>query len=308
MSVVSVEMIQKLREATSAGMMDCKKALTESNGDFDAAVDWLRKKGIASAAKKADRVASEGLVAAVAQGTKGLVLEVNCETDFVAKNTDFQALVTAMAEAALAANTTDVEAIKALDLNGTSAQETLTNLIAKIGENMSIRRADSMSVTNGVVATYLHNAATDKTGRIAVMVALESTAPADKLNALGRQIAMHIAATRPDALNREAVDASKVEREKSVLTEQARASGKPDSIIEKMIEGRINKFYEEVVLLEQAFVMNPDVKVSEHVEATAKELGAPITVAGFIRFGLGEGIEKQENDFAAEVAAAAGVR
>lgn len=306
MSVVSMEMIQKLRETSGAGMMDCKKALTETNGDVDAALDWLRKKGISSAAKKADRVAAEGLVAAVSNGTKGLVLEVNCETDFVGKNVEFQALVTSVAEAALAAGTTDIEAIKALNVNGTPAQEALTNLIAKIGENMNIRRADMLSVSNGVVATYIHNAATDKTGRIGVMVALESTAPADKLNALGRQIAMHIAATRPDALNRESVDASKLEREKNVLIEQARASGKPENIIEKMIEGRINKFYEEVVLLEQAFVMNPDVKVLEHVDNTAKELGAPVKMTGFIRFGLGEGIEKKDSDFAAEVAAAAG--
>lgn len=305
MSVVSMEMIQKLRTATSAGMMDCKKALVETNGDFDAAVDWLRKKGIASAAKKADRVAAEGLVAAVSAGTKGLVLEVNCETDFVAKNTDFQEAVTAIADAALAAGQTDVEAIKALDINGTSAQETLTNLIAKIGENMSIRRAAQLEVSSGVVATYIHNAVTDKTGRIGVMVALESTADAEKLNALGRQLAMHIAATRPESLDRESIDAAIVEREKNVLVEQARASGKPDNIIEKMIEGRINKFYEEVVFLEQAFVMNPDLKVAEHVEATAKELGAPITVKAFIRFGLGEGIEKQDGDFAAEVAAMA---
>ena len=306
MAVVSMEMIQKLRETSGAGMMDCKKALVETNGDVDAAVDWLRKKGISSAAKKADRVAAEGLVAAVTNGTKGLVLEVNCETDFVGKNTEFQALVTAIAEAALAADTTDIEKIKTLTVNGMPAQEALTNLIAKIGENMNIRRAEMLTVSSGMVATYIHNAATDKTGRIGVMVALESTAPADKLNALGRQIAMHIAATRPDALNREDVDASKLEREKNVLMEQARASGKPESIIEKMIEGRINKFYEEVVLHEQAFVMNPDVKVSEHVENTAKEAGAPVKMTGFIRFGLGEGIEKQTGDFAAEVAAAAG--
>lgn len=306
MSVVSMELIQKLRETSGAGMMDCKKALTETNGDLDAAIDWLRKKGIASAAKKADRVAAEGLVAAVTNGTKGLVLEVNCETDFVAKNPDFQNLVTEIAEAALNAGATDVEALKALTVNGTTAQEALTNLIAKIGENMNIRRADTLQVSSGVVATYLHNAATDKTGRIGVMVALESTASADALNALGRQIAMHIAATRPDALNREGVDASKLEREKAVLVDQARASGKPENIIEKMIEGRINKFYEEVVLLEQAFVMNPDVKVLEHIDNTAKELGAPIKMTGFIRFGLGEGIEKKDTDFAAEVAAAAG--
>lgn len=305
MSVVSMEAIQKLRVMSSAGMMDCKKALTETNGDIDAAMDWLRKKGIASAAKKADRVAAEGLVAVAAKGTSALVLEVNCETDFVAKNVDFQAIVNAIAHAALETETTDVEAIKAMTVNGATAQDGLTSLIAKIGENMTIRRANLLKVNQGVVATYIHNAVTDNAGRIGVLVALESTAPADKLEALGRQIAMHIAATRPDALNRESVDSSKLEREKSVLVEQARASGKPENIIEKMVEGRINKFYEEIVLLEQAFVMNPELKVSEHVESVAKELGTGIKLVAFDRFTLGEGIEKQSGDFAAEVAAMA---
>jgi len=300
-----MEAIQKLREETGAGMMDCKKALTESNGDYDAAVDWLRKKGIASAAKKAGRVAAEGLVATVTSGTKGLVLEVNCETDFVAKNTDFQAMVAATAEAALAQGEADIEKIKALTVNGKSAQDNLTALVAKIGENMTFRRAAMLEVKQGAVISYIHNAATDKAGKIGVLVALESTASADKLNALGRQIAMHIAAARPDALDRGSVDASKLEREKSVLVEQARASGKPENIIEKMVEGRINKFYEEIVLLEQAFVINPDMKVSAVVEAAAKEAGAPIKLVAFERFALGEGIEKKDDDFAAEVAAMA---
>ena len=305
MSVVSMEAIQKLREMSSAGMMDCKKALTETNGDIDAAMDWLRKKGIASAAKKADRVAAEGLVAVASQGNAALVLEVNCETDFVAKNTEFQSLVKAIAQGALSTQTTDAEAIKALNVNGTNAQEALTSLIAKIGENMTIRRANLLKVEQGVVASYIHNAVTENAGRIGVLVALESSAPADKLETLGRQIAMHIAATRPDALDRASVDASKLEREKSVLVEQARASGKPENIIEKMVEGRINKFYEEIVLLEQAFVMNPDLKVSEHVAKVAGELGADVNLVAFERFTLGEGIEKQSGDFAAEVAAMA---
>lgn len=305
MTVVSMELIQNLRESTGAGMMDCKKALTETNGDLDAAVDWLRKKGIASAAKKAGRVAAEGLVATLSNGKKGLVLELNCETDFVAKNVEFQTMVTKTAEAALANGLTDIDAVKNMHVDGKTVQDNLTALVAKIGENMNFRRVQTLSVNSGIVVTYIHNAVTDKTGKIGVLVALESTAPADKLNALGRQIAMHIAAARPDALDRASVDGSKLEREKAVLVEQARASGKPENIIEKMVEGRINKYYEEIVLLEQAFVINPDLKVSAVVENAAKEAGAPIKLSGFVRFALGEGIEKQQGDFAAEVAAMA---
>lgn len=303
MSVVSMESIQKLRELSGAGMMDCKKALVETNGDIDAAMDWLRKKGIASAAKKADRVAAEGLVAAVVSGTKGVLVEVNCETDFVGKNVEFQALVTKIAEAALANEAVEDDAVKALLIDGVPAQDALTALIAKIGENMSLRRATMHKVSQGAVVSYLHNAASDKTGRIGVLVSLESTAAPEVLNVLGRQIAMHIAATRPDALNREGVDSSKLDREKNVLIEQARASGKPEAIIEKMVEGRINKFYEEIVLLEQAFVMNPEHTVAAHIELTAKTAEAPIKLVAFERFTVGEGIEKEAGDFAAEVAA-----
>lgn len=302
MTVISMEMIQKVREATSAGMMDCKKALTESNGDFDAAVDWLRKKGIASAAKKASRVAAEGLVSVVTQGNKGVALEVNCETDFVAKNEEFQKFCAAAAQQVLDKNTTDFDAIQ---VGGKAAKETLAELVGKIGENMSMRRAEILQVSQGAVVGYLHNAVNDKSGKIGVMVALESSAPADKLNELGRKIAMHIAAARPEALDRTQVDTSKLEREKAVLVEQARASGKPENIIEKMVEGRLNKYYEEVVLLEQVFVMDGENKISAVVEAAAKEAGAPITLKGFTRFGLGEGIEKNQGDFAAEVAAMA---
>jgi elongation factor Ts len=303
MSVVSMEAIQKLRELSGAGMMDCKKALTETNGDIDAAMDWLRKKGIASAAKKADRVAAEGLVAAVVSGTKGLLLEVNCETDFVGKNVEFQALVTKIAEAAMAKDATDIETIKTLDIDGVPATDALTALIAKIGENMSLRRATMHKVHQGAVVSYLHNAASDKTGRIGVLVSLESAAAPEILHTLGRQIAMHIAATRPDALNRESVDSSKLDREKNILIDQARASGKPESIIEKMVEGRINKFYEEIVLLEQPFVMNPEHTVAAHIELTAKTAETPIKLVAFERFTVGEGIEKNAGDFAAEVAA-----
>ena len=307
MTVVSMELIQKLREETGAGMMDCKKALTESNGDYNAAVDWLRKKGIASAAKKAGRVAAEGLVATLTSGTKGVMVEVNCETDFVGKNPEFQALVTAIGEATLASDVDveNIENIKSLKANGANAQEALTTLVAKIGENMSIRRATRLQVKQGAVVGYIHNAVTDKTGKIGVLVALESTADKEILNTLGRQIAMHIAAARPDALNRESVDSSKLDREKNILVEQARASGKPENIIEKMVEGRINKYYEEIVLLEQAFVMNPEHKISQHIELTATTAQAPIKLVAFQRFALGEGIEKQSGDFAAEVAAMA---
>ncbi len=305
MTVISMELIQKLREATSAGMMDCKKALTESNGDFDAAVDWLRKKGMASAAKKAGRVAAEGLVATVSAGTKAIVLEVNCETDFVAKNVDFQNLCTTVATEALAKGADTIEKVQALAMSGKTAQETLTELVAKIGENMNYRRVETLSVSSGLVATYIHNAVTDKTGKIGVLVALESTAPADKLTALGRQIAMHIAAARPEALSRTDVDTSKLDRERAVLIDQARASGKPENIIEKMVEGRLNKYYEEVCLLEQVFVVDGETKISAVVENAAKEAGAPITLKAFTRFALGEGIEKNQGDFAAEVAAMA---
>lgn len=305
MTVISMELIQKLREATSAGMMDCKKALTETNGDFDAAVDWLRKKGMASAAKKAGRVAAEGLVATVSNGTKAVVLEVNCETDFVAKNTDFQNLCTKVATEALAKGADTIEKVQTLTIDGKTAQETLTELVAKIGENMNYRRVQTLSVSSGLVATYIHNAVTDTTGKIGVLVALESTAPADKLSALGRQIAMHIAAARPEALSRADVDTSNLERERAVLVDQARASGKPENIIEKMVEGRLNKYYEEVCLLEQVFVVDGESKISAVVENAAKDAGAPIALKAFTRFALGEGIEKNQGDFAAEVAAMA---
>lgn len=307
-NVISASAISELRAATGAGMMDCKKALTETNGDMEAAIDWLRKKGIASAAKKADRAATEGLVVAQSNGTQGILLEVNCETDFVAKNADFQNMVTATAQAALQNKTVDIEAIKALTVNGKPAQDGLTELVAKIGENMSFRRAQILEVSQGAVATYIHNAVVDNAGKIGVLVALESTSSnTDRLNQLGRQIAMHIAAAKPEALSRDDVDASLLEREKTILVDQAKASGKPDSIIEKMVEGRLNKYYEEVCLLEQTYVLDGENKISAVVENLAKELGAPVTLKAFTRFTLGEGMEKKQSDFAAEVAAAAGV-
>ena len=307
MAEITAALVKELREKTGAGMMDCKKALGETNGDLEGAVDWLRKKGLAAAAKKSGRVAAEGLVAVATSGTAGAVVEVNAETDFVARNEKFQGFA---AEAAKVALTTgaDVEALKAAAYPGAghTVQDELTSLIATIGENMNLRRAAKLSVSAGVVTSYIHTAIAPGLGKIGVLVALESTGDAAKLTELGKQIAMHVAAARPDALDVADVDVSALEREKSVLAEQARASGKPESIIEKMVEGRLRKYYEEVCLLEQTYVIDGESKVRAVVEKVAKELGAPIKVAGFVRYALGEGIEKAESDFAAEVAAAAG--
>ncbi|HRJ12821.1 MAG TPA: translation elongation factor Ts, partial [Alphaproteobacteria bacterium] len=290
---ISASAVKDLREMTGAGMMDCKKALTETNGDIEAAVDWLRKKGLASAAKKAGRVAAEGLVAiAIGDKSAGMV-EVNIETDFAAKNEKFVAFTREMADAALK----DGQAIVESDANKTK----VTELVAGIGENANLRRAVKLSVPQGAVAGYIHAASAPNLGRIGVLVALESAAPADKLAELGKQIAMHIAAAKPEALSRDQVDSSALERERAVLTEQAKASGKPDAVIEKMVEGRIKKFYEETVLLEQQYVITGEGTVQEAIDAKAKELGAPIKLTAFTRFALGEGIEKEETDFAAEV-------
>ncbi|MFW0777384.1 MAG: translation elongation factor Ts [Rickettsiales bacterium] len=298
MTAVTAEQIKNLRESTGAGMLDCRKALTESNGDMDAAVDWLRKKGLSAAAKKSGRVAAEGVVAVAVKGTKGALIELNAETDFVARNEQFQGLANKIAELALEQGD-DIEKLKA------SVNDDVTNAIATIGENMTLRRSATLSVSKGVVASYIHNAVANGMGKIGILVALESDGDAEKLEALGKQLAMHIAAARPDALNKEGVDAANLERERDVYREQAKASGKPDNIIEKMIEGRIRKYYEEVVFLEQTFVIDNKTKVSDVVENAAKEMGSPIKVTGFTRFTLGEGIEKAESDFAAEVAAAA---
>jgi elongation factor Ts len=276
------------------------------NGDIDAAVDWLRKKGLAAAAKKASRVAAEGLVCVIADGTKGAVVEVNSETDFVGRNEQFQALVSEIAKLAL--DNSEVEALKtaAYPESGRNVEEEITHAISVIGENMNLRRTDALSVSQGLVTSYIHNSVVAGLGKIGVLVALESSASADKLEALGKQIAMHVAAARPEALTIADVDASALEREKSVLKEQAIASGKPVEIAEKMVEGRIRKYYEEVVLLEQAFVIDGKTKISEVIAEAAKKAGTEISLTGFVRFQLGEGIEKQEDDFAAEVAAAAG--
>ncbi|MES0809081.1 translation elongation factor Ts [Roseibium sp. SCPC15] len=302
---ITAAMVKELREKSGAGMMDCKTALNESGGDMEAAVDWLRTKGLAKAAKKAGRVAAEGLVGVASEGNKAAVIELNSETDFVARNEGFQELVSNVAKVAVSTDGS-VEAVSAADLGGKPVADAITDAIATIGENMTLRRSAVLSASEGVVSTYVHGSVADGLGKIGVLVALESSGDKDKLNALGRQIAMHVAATSPLALNTEALDPAVVEREKAVFSEQARESGKPDNIIEKMVEGRLRKFYEEVTLVKQAFVINPDLTVEQAVEALAKELGTDVKLSGFVRFALGEGIEKEEQDFAAEVAAATG--
>lgn len=304
MAEVTAALVKQLRDQTGAGMMDCKKALSETDGDLEGAVDWLRKKGLAAAAKKAGRVAVEGLVGISVDGTAGAIVEVNSETDFVARNEQFQALVGTLAGLALAGDG-ELEALRqtAYPDSGRTVAEEITHMVATIGENIGLRRIARLSVDQGVVASYVHSAAAPGMGRIGVLVALESAGDTAKLEALGRQLAMHVAASRPEAVNRDGVDTASIDRERAVLTEQARASGRPDNIIEKMVEGRLRKFYEEVVLLEQTWVIDGESKVEKVVDAAAQDAGAPISITGFVRFNLGEGIEKAESDFAAEVAA-----
>jgi elongation factor Ts len=304
---MSAQLIKELRERSGAGMMDCKKALDETKGNLEEAIDWLRKKGLASAAKKAGRVAAEGLVAVAAEDGAAAMIELNSETDFVARNEQFQALVHEIAMQALSSGT-DIDALKKQKTaTGKTVEEDITAAVATIGENMNLRRVVNLAVDNGVVATYIHTAVKPGMGKIGVLVALESTGKKEALQALGKQIAMHIAAAKPEALHKEGVDASRLERERSVLIDQAVASGKPKEVAEKMVEGRIRKFYEEVVLLEQVFVIDGKTKISEVVKAAEKDAGAPITLKAFERFALGEGIEKAADDFAAEVAKVSGV-
>ncbi len=304
MAEITAAMVKELRETTGAGMLDCKKALVEANGNMEQAVDWLRKKGLASAAKKSSRIAAEGLVAVYVDGNKGAAVEVNSETDFVAKNDIFQSYVEDAAKVALSYNG-DVEAMKTSNdaTSGKTFGERLTDMIAKIGENMNLRRAKVISVNNGLVCSYVHNVARDSLGKIGVLVALESTADKTKLADLGKHIAMHIAATSPIALNIAGVDASAVEHEKAIFAEQAAASGKPANIIEKMVEGRIRKFYEEVVLEEQAYIMDPDKKVKDVISEASKELGTDVKLTDYVFYKLGDGLQKKEEDFAAEVSA-----
>lgn len=306
MAEITAASVKELRERTGAGMMDCKKALAENNGEMEASIDWLRAKGLAAAAKKAGRTAAEGLVGAVVEGNRGAVVEVNSETDFVAKNEIFQDFVRNVAKLALE-HGTDVEALGAAQYpDGGTVQEKLTDNIAKIGENQSLRRAAVLEVNEGAVVPYVHNAVTPGLGKIGVLVALESAAPAETLQALGKQIAMHVAAAHPQALSADDLDAALVERERAIAMEKARESGKPENIIEKMVEGGLAKFRKENALLTQLFVMDNKTPVAEVVASAAKEAGTGIQLIGFVRFQLGEGIEKQQSDFAAEVAAAAG--
>ncbi len=303
MPAITAALVKDLREKTGAGMMDCKRALTETDGDMEAAVDWLRTKGLAAAAKKSSRVAAEGLVGLASEPGRAAMVEVNAETDFVARNESFQAFVEAVAQIALKVGE-DLDAIKAASFpgSGRTVADELTQLIATIGENMNLRRARVLSVQSGVVATYLHNALKPGLGKIGVLVAIEGTGEMAALETLGRQVGMHIAASRPEAVDIDGVDPAALEREKSVLTEQARASGRPDNIIAKMVEGRIRKFYEEVVLLEQLWVHDGE----SRVKAVLAKAG--VKLAGFARFQLGEGIDKPQGpDFATEVAATAGV-
>lgn len=303
MSEISALKVKELREKTGAGMMDCKKALAEVGGDFEQAVDWLRKKGLAAAAKKAGRVAAEGLVGAVAHGHEGAVVEINSETDFVARNEHFQAFVKQACDVAVACRGNIGALAEAAMPSGGSVAHNLTELIAKIGENMTLRRTAYLSVSEGVVASYVHNAAVPGLGRMGVLVALESSsANKSELNDLGRKIAMHVAASAPVALSVEDVDQALLDRERTILVDQAKASGRPQDIIDKMVEGRLRKYYEEVVLLEQSFVMNPELKVKDVVMEASKAHGAHVRLTGFVRYALGEGIEKAQTNFADEVA------
>jgi len=306
MAEITAATVKELRERTGAGMMDCKKALAETNGEMEAAIDWLRAKGLAAAAKKAGRTAAEGLVGVSVAGVRGAVVEVNSETDFVAKNEIFQDFVRNVAQLALE-NGSDIEALSNASYpSGGTVAETLTNNIAKIGENQSLRRAAVLEVKEGVVVPYVHNQVAPGLGKIGVLVALEGSAPSETLTALGKQIAMHVAAANPLALNADDLDAELVERERSIAMEKAKESGKPQNIIEKMVEGGLAKFRKDSALLSQLFVMDNKTPVADVVAQAGKEAGTPVTLAGFVRFQLGEGIEKKQEDFAAEVAAAAG--
>jgi elongation factor Ts len=308
MAEITAASVKELRERTGAGMMDCKKALAENNGDMEASVDWLRAKGLAAAAKKAGRTAAEGLVGVAVEGTRGAVVEVNSETDFVAKNEQFQDFVRNVAGLALQTGT-DVEALKAATYpTGGSVEEKLTDNIATIGENQSLRRAAVLEVGEGAVVSYVHNAAAPGMGKIGVLVALEGSAPVETLQTLGKQLAMHIAAANPLALNAEDLDPALLERERAIAVEKANESGKPANIVEKMVEGSMAKFRKEHSLVSQLFVMDNKTPVADVVAAAGKEAGAPVALKGFVRFQLGEGIEKAESDFAAEVAAAAGAK
>jgi len=307
MANITAQMVKELRESTGAGMMDCKAALTESNGEMQAAQDWLRKKGLSKAAKKAGRVAAEGLIGVLVQGTKGIVVEVNSETDFVARNDLFQGLVKMIADVALSAGT-DVEKIKAAKAGSITVADSIADTIAKIGENMTLRRAASLSVGKGAIGAYVHSSVIDGLGKIGVLVALESDGKADELVALGRMVAMHIASTNPISIDPSGVDPSVVKREKDILADKFRQQGKPENMIEKIVESGLKTFYKEQTLLDQPFIFDDSGKksVAQALKEAEGKVGGPIKITGFVRYALGAGIEKRESDFAAEVAAAAG--
>ena len=305
MTTITAAMVKDLRESTGAGMMDCKAALTETAGDMTAAQDWLRKKGLSKAAKKAGRVAAEGLISAVTRGTKGVVVEVNSETDFVARNEQFQGLVKMIGQVALDVGS-DIEKIKAAKVGQVTVEAAIADAIATIGENMTLRRAASLEVGKGVVSSYIHNAVVEGAGKMGVIVALESAGKTDELAVLARQRAMHVAAANPQAIEPSGLPADLVRRERDVLADKYRQQGKPENVIEKIVESGLKTYYKEVCLLEQAFIHDSGKSVAQALKEAEGKIGAPVKVAGFVRYALGEGIEKQESDFAAEVAAASG--
>jgi elongation factor Ts len=305
MANITAQMVKELRESTGAGMMDCKSALTETNGEMQAAQDWLRKKGLSKAAKKSGRIAAEGLIGVLVHGTKGVMVEVNSETDFVARNDLFQGLVKMIADVALNVGT-DVAKINAAKAGSITVAESIADTIAKIGENMTLRRAAALSVTKGAIGAYVHSSVSDGLGKIGVLVGLESPGKSDELKALGRLVAMHVAASNPQAIEPAGLDPAVVAREKDVLADKFKAQGKPANVIEKIVESGLKTFYKEACLLDQAYVHDPSKNVAQALKETEAKAGGAIKITGFVRYGLGEGIEKQETDFAAEVAAAAG--
>ena len=302
MANITAQMVKELRERTGAGMMDCKAALQETNGDMEQAVDLLRKKGLAKAAKKAGRIAAEGLIGLAVEGPKGVLVEVNSETDFVARNDLFQGLVKMIADVALTVGT-DMEKIKAAKVGHITIADAIADTIAKIGENMTLRRASQLSVGTGVIASYVHNSVEEGLGKIGVLVALESTGKADELKRFGRMVAMHVAASNPQAIDSSGLDPEVVRREKDVLADKYKAQGKPANVVEKIVESGLKTFYKEVCLLDQAYIHEPDKSVSQAIKEAEGKAGGPIKVTGFVRYALGEGIDRPENDFGGEVAA-----
>ena len=305
MATITAAMVKDLRESTGAGMMDCKAALTETGGDLQAAQDWLRKKGLSKAAKKAGRVAAEGLIGALTSGKKGVLVEVNSETDFVARNEHFQGLVKMIAQVALNVGA-DVEKIKAAKVGSITVEAAIADSVATIGENQTLRRAAMLEVAQGVVSSYVHGAVIEGAGKMGVIVALESTGKTDELAVLGRQLAMHVAAANPLAIDSSGLDPETVKREKDVLADKYRQQGKPENMIEKIVESGLKTYYKEVTLLEQAFIHDSGKSVAQALKEAEGKVGGPVKVTGFVRYALGEGIEKEETDFAAEVAAASG--